>query len=211
MKKVGLYTIVDQAISSAHKWDPLRLAEAYLNGGSKFIQVRMSLAGSGAFLRLCDQVVAAAEPFGAKVIVNDRADLVRMSGAHGVHLGQSDLPVPTIRDLLLLRSIVGLSTHNLSQVTAAVAEKASYIAVGPIFETGTKQTGYSPRGLELVERAVAQQDRPVVAIGGVTLNRVSEIMEAGATGVAVISDLLIGNQPERRVRDYLDCLEDLSK
>ena len=211
MKKVGLYTIVDQALCSAHDWDPVRLAKSILDGGAKFIQLRMCLAGSGAFLQLCDRVVAAAEPFNAKVIVNDRVDLVRMSGSHGVHVGQSDLPLSAVRRLLPGKAIVGLSTHNLSQVTGAQAEKASYIAVGPIFETSTKQTGYSARGVELVKRVVARQDKPVVAIGGITLSRVPEIMGAGAAGVAVISDLLIGNQPERRVRSYLDCLEGLSK
>tara|TARA_Y100000588_G_C14180742_1_gene893559 strand:+ start:690 stop:1325 length:636 start_codon:yes stop_codon:yes gene_type:complete len=211
MKASGLYAIVDQAISSAHSWDPFRLAETYLAGGAKLIQLRMPLADSGSFLRLCDQVVAAAEPFDATVIVNDRADLALISGAHGVHVGQSDMSVQAIRGLLPDGSIVGLSTHNLSQINETARGELSYVAVGPVFETKTKKTGFTAKGLELVKSAVDRQVRPVFAIGGITLDRVPEIIKAGAAGVAVISDLLCGNQPERRVRDYLDCLEDSAK
>ncbi len=88
----------------------------------------------------------------------------------------------------------GLSTHDAQQIDEALAGEATYIAVGPIFGTSTKETGYSARGLELIARA-SGRGKPIVAIGGITLDRVPELVGAGATGIAVISDLLTGNDP----------------
>lgn len=98
-------------------------------------------------------------------------------------------------------AIVGLSTHSASQVVAAVATDATYIAVGPIFATATKDTGYGPRGVELVA-AAARHGRPIVAIGGITLDNAAAVIAAGAAAVAVIGDLLRDGDIEGRVRAY---------
>ena len=103
------------------------------------------------------------------------------------------------------RSLVGLSTHTRSQVDEALAGPAEYIAVGPVFRTATKDTGYEPRGLELV-RYAAGKGKPVVAIGGISIANAHEVIEAGAASIAVISDLLASGDPEGRVREYLDAL-----
>ena len=100
--------------------------------------------------------------------------------------------------------VIGLSTHEVPQIDRALTLPISYLAVGPIFATGTKDTGYGPRGLDLV-RAAAGRGKPVVAIGGITLDTAAQVIEAGATAVAVISDLLIGD-PKDRVRQYLRAL-----
>ncbi len=102
-------------------------------------------------------------------------------------------------------AIVGLSTHTDAQIAAAARTTATYIAVGPIYGTATKDTGYTARGLDLV-RMAATTGRPVVAIGGITLARAPEVLEAGATSVAVISDLLTDGDPELRVRLFLSRL-----
>ena len=98
-----------------------------------------------------------------------------------------------------------LSTHTDVQIAAAARTTATYIAVGPIYGTATKDTGYTARGLDLV-RMAATTGRPVVAIGGITLARAPEVLDAGATSVAVISDLLTDGDPERRVRLFLSRL-----
>ena len=139
---------------------------------------------------------------GAQLIINDRADIARLSGAAGVHVGQDDLSVDEARAVVGADAIVGLSTHDDAQVGAAARTRATYIAVGPVYGTVTKDTGYGARGLELVRRAAAT-GRPVVAIGGITLERAPEVIAAGAASVAVISDLLVGNDPEHRVRQFL--------
>ena len=101
-------------------------------------------------------------------------------------------------------AVVGVSTHDAAQVDAALATSASYVAVGPIFRTGTKETGYEPRGIALIREA-AGRGKPVVAIGGITLDTAAQVIEAGAASVAVISDLMV-DDPEERVRQYLRIL-----
>lgn len=143
------------------------------------------------------------QPFDARVIVNDRVDLARLSGAAGVHVGQDDLSPADARALLGPSAVVGFSTHNIEQIARAAREPVTYIAVGPTFATTTKSTGYVPVGLELVAAAARiAHDRPIVAIGGITLETAPLVLRAGATMVAVIGDLLAGNDPAARVASY---------
>ena len=130
-----------------------------------------------------------------------------MSGAAGVHVGQDDLPPAAARALLGPSAIVGWSTHTTAQIDAARLEPVTYVAVGPVFGTRTKDTGYAAVGPELVAAAAARSGgRPVVAIGGVTLATAPLAIEAGASCVAVISDLLAGGDPAARVRRFVEVL-----
>jgi thiamine-phosphate pyrophosphorylase len=143
------------------------------------------------------------------VLVNDRADIARLAGAGGVHVGQGDLAPAALRELLGSDAIVGLSTHTPEEIARAVREPISYLAIGPVFGTNTKATGYEAVGVERVREAVAAAETaglPVVAIGGITLERAPDIIAAGATSVAVITDLLSTGDPERRVRTFLRLL-----
>ena len=144
----------------------------------------------------------------ASVIVNDRPEIAMLASAAGVHVGQDDMSVAEARALVGKRAIVGLSTHSVEQAMLALDQPVSYIAIGPVFETRTKATGYEAVGLALV-RTVADLARergiPVVAIGGITLDRAPSVLEAGATSVCVISDLLQGD-PLLRTRQYLAAL-----
>lgn len=149
----------------------------------------------------------AAAPYGASIIVNDRVDLALLAGAAGAHVGQEDLPPAATRRLLGPDATVGFSTHTVEQIEAAAEEPISYIAVGPVFGTQTKATGYDAVGLALVAEAVRRsRGRPVVAIGGITLDRAPEVIAAGASSVAVITDLLTGGDPRARVAAYLRAL-----
>jgi thiamine-phosphate pyrophosphorylase len=125
-----------------------------------------------------------------------------MAGAAGVHVGQEDLPVEAVRSIVGAGAIVGLSTHEPWQIDEAARTSASYIAVGPVFATATKDTGYAARGLELVTYA-ARLGRPVVAIGGITVENAARVYAAGASSVAVIGDLLAGPDPEARARAFI--------
>ena len=157
---------------------------------------------------MCEDVVARARPVGAIVIVNDRADLARLSGADGVHLGQDDLEPAAARRIVGDAALIGLSTHTIEQVRAACAAPVDYIAVGPVFGTSTKETGYRSVGTGFVrEAAAAASTKPIVAIGGVTLARARDVIDAGAASVAVISDLLSTGNPEARVREFVQALE----
>jgi thiamine-phosphate pyrophosphorylase len=175
------------------------------------MQIRNKQAASGAFLEICEDVVARAHKAGAIVIVNDRADIAKLSAADGVHVGQDDLDPASARRILGGGSIVGVSTHTAEQVREATTMAVDYIAVGPIFGTSTKDTGYRDVGTAFVSDAaailrLAGCATPIVAIGGITLERAPDLIRAGAASVAVISDLLSTGDPEARVREYLRAL-----
>ena len=201
-----LYAIVDVDVSGRAGWEPVALARAYLSGGARLLQLRAKSLEGGAFLDLADSIVEAARAVRARVIVNDRADIARLASAAGVHVGQEDLDPVAVRRVAGNDSIVGLSTHTEAQIEAAHAEPIDYLAIGPVYTTGTKATGYDAVGLATVTAARARAGtRPVVAIGGITLDTAPRVIEAGAASVAVITDLLT-TDPEARVRQYLVAL-----
>lgn len=178
-----------------------------MDGGARCLQIRAKELPSGAFLDLCDTITAAAAPYEAAVIVNDRSDLALMSHPAGVHVGQDDFPPAQARRLLGEDAIIGVSTHTSAQVETALREPITYLAVGPVFATRTKATGYQAVGLEFVS-AVARMagSVPVVAIGGITLGNASSVIAAGAAAVAVIGDLVAVPDVRGRTRAYLQAL-----
>jgi thiamine-phosphate pyrophosphorylase len=204
----SLYPILDIDFCRLRGLDPLASARACLEGGARLLQVRDKgqAIGSGALLAIVRRMIAAAAGFDAAVIVNDRADIAAIGGAAGVHVGQQDLPVEAVRAIMRRPALVGVSTHTPEQIDEALAGTADYIAVGPIFRTATKETGYEPRGLDLI-RYAAGRGKPVVAIGGVTAENGRAVMEAGAASIAVISEVLSAGDPGHRVRELLRMLD----
>jgi thiamine-phosphate pyrophosphorylase len=200
-----IYPIIDTSLCRDRGYDPVALAEACLRGGARLLQLRAKDDSSASLTALADRIVAAAHALGAKVIINDRADIVRLVQADGVHVGQTDLPIAAVRSIVGPGAIVGLSTHDQRQIDEALVGDASYVAVGPVFSTATKATGYTARGLDLV-RYAAGRGKPIIAIGGITLERSVDVVAAGASALAVISDLLTGSDPETRVRAFVERL-----
>ena len=201
----GFYPIVDIAVCRSHGLEASAVASACLQAGATLLQLRQKHGSTGEFADVAGRVAVTAREHDAALIVNDRADVCRVAGAAGVHVGQDDLPVRVVRRIVGAAAIVGLSTHVETQVDAALTEDVDYVAVGPVFATMTKATGYDERGLGLV-RYAAGRGRPIVAIGGITIDRVPLLAAAGVSSVAVISDLLRGGDPGARTRDYLDAL-----
>jgi thiamine-phosphate pyrophosphorylase len=201
------YPIVDTAACRARGIDPSAFARGLFQSGARFLQLRAKEEKEEhdrGILGLADAVVAVCPP-DSILIINDRADVALMSGASGVHVGQDDLPVEDVRRIGP-NLLVGLSTHTREQVDAAVDSPADYIAVGPVFGTATKDTGYAAVGLALVRYAVSiAAGRPVVAIGGITLEHAPKVVEAGAAAVAVVGDLFAA-PVETRVAQYLKAL-----
>lgn len=203
-----LYPIVDADACAREGRAPLDVARACLSAGATLIQLRCKSWGSGAFLDLAQAVVEESNRAAAAVIVNDRADVAALAGAHGLHIGQDDLAPADARRVLGDEPLLGLSTHTPEQWQAAFTEPICYIAIGPVFATGTKDTGYAAVGLETVARAsaaAAAAGLPTVAIGGITIENAASVIGAGAAAVAVIGDLLKGD-PEARVRAFLRAL-----
>ncbi len=200
-----LYVVCDEEVCAKSGWTTLDFAAACFDGGARLLQVRAKTTASRAFRDTVDAIVRRAEPYGAAVIVNDRADIARLSGARGVHVGQEDLTPTVVRAIVGETALVGLSTHTVDQLHAARAEPVNYIAIGPVYGTTTKETGYNSVGLAMVRTAVdtVHGAAPVVAIGGISLERAPDVLAAGASSVAVITDLLVGNDPTARVHAYL--------
>jgi thiamine-phosphate pyrophosphorylase len=198
---------VDVDLATRAGWTPIDLARAFLDGGATRIQLRAKQLNSSAFLELADAAVRLVRPYDARIIVNDRADIALISAASGVHVGQDDLPAAAARRLLGDGAVIGLSTHTITQVEHAVREPISYVAVGPVFGTRSKETGYQAVGLELVGAAAKLAgELPVVAIGGITLENARSVIDAGAAAVAVISDLLVGDDPRGRTHAFVQRL-----
>ena len=211
--------IVDADVAIRAGWTMVDLASTYLDGGARLLQVRAKQASSAWFLETTSAIVTLAHQAHALVIVNDRADIARLSGADGVHVGQDDLAPAAARAIVGPAAIVGVSTHTPEQIDAVahpahLENPVDYVAIGPVFSTATKVTGYDGIGLDRVRDAAARV-RPrgllLVAIGGITLETAAEVIRAGASTVAVISDLVATGDPSARVRSYLAVLARTSK
>lgn len=202
-----LYAIVDVEVCAERGRDPHDVAQAFLAGGARLLQLRAKSLGGADFLALARAIVAASDAVHAQVIINDRADLALLAGAAGVHVGQEDLSVRDIRRLVGADLLVGLSTHTAAQIEAALQEPISYLAIGPVYATATKATGYEAVGLETVRetaRVAHARGIDVVAIGGITLERVGAVWAAGAMSAAVITDLLTGDEPMARTAAFVE-------
>jgi thiamine-phosphate pyrophosphorylase len=201
-----LYPIVDEGAANLAGHTVPALAEAFLEGGARLLQIRAKLAPSGRFVEQAAAVAALAHPAGALVVVNDRVDVALAAGLRAVHVGQDDVPVAIVRRLLGPEGIIGLSTHTREQVDAALYQPIDYLAVGPIFDTTSKDPGYDAVGLELIAYAASKTGLPIDAIGGITLERARRVLDAGARSAAVIGDLLRTGDPAGRVREWITAL-----
>ena len=183
-----VYALTDVQLSGLSHAEQVELLNL---GGASLIQLREKHEPALEFYEQARAAVAVAERSGVQLIINDRVDVAVAAGAHGVHLGQDDLPPVAARRLLGEGAIVGYSTHNVDQALEAVTLPIDYLAIGPIFPT-TSKTDTSPvlglEGLRAVRRAIGEF--PLVAIGGITHLNARAAIEAGADSVAVISALV---------------------
>jgi thiamine-phosphate pyrophosphorylase len=196
----ALYAILDPDFSSLPLPD---LAETLADAGVKLVQLRDKHATARKVCADSRLLIDRVAGRGVRVVVNDRADIAAMVGASGVHVGQDDLPVEEARKICGNSCWVGVSTHNIEQLRAADLTSADYIAVGPVFQTSTKENPDPVVGLELVRAARKLTRKPLVAIGGITIQSAGAVFRAGADSVAVISDLVAALDPGQRAREYL--------
>jgi thiamine-phosphate diphosphorylase len=181
-----LYAITDRRLAGCGAEENV---SRLLSAGVRLIQLRDKEATARELLDSARSCLALTRHAGALLIVNDRVDVALAAGADGVHLGQDDLSVEDARRLLGPGRIIGISTHSMLQFELALKTPATYVAIGPIFSTETKQAAEAPVGLQLLAAARRAADRPVVAIGGISIERAKSVYEAGADSVAVISGL----------------------
>jgi thiamine-phosphate pyrophosphorylase len=195
-----LYAILDASLTPA---PAVEIAKQLAAAGVSLIQLRDKHSPAA---RMCEQaraLLTALAPHGARLIVNDRPDIATIVGAGGVHVGQDDLPVEAARAICGPQRWVGVSTHNLAQLREAAATSADYIAFGPIFPTASKKNPDPVVGLELLREARELTRKPLVAIGGITIESAADVFRAGADSIAVIRDLVCAPDPAAHAREYL--------
>lgn len=187
-KEFPIYGITAEAMSNGR--DNMTVVKAMLEAGIKFIQYREKEKTGLARYEECLKLKKLVHEYNAAFIIDDFVDLAIAVDADGVHIGQDDLPVPAVRKLLGPDKIIGLSTHSPEQLEKAneIADLIDYIGCGPVYATNTKKTAV-PVGLEYVKYATEHAKMPFVAIGGIKEHNIHEVYNAGATTIAVVSDI----------------------
>jgi thiamine-phosphate pyrophosphorylase len=164
----------------------LPLIEEAVQAGIDLIQIREKDLPTRALLQLVAGAVAAARGSGTRIVVNDRLDVALAAGADGVHLGTLSMPAQTVREKVSEGFLVGVSCHSGQEVLAAEDARADYVLLGPIFETPSKMAYGPPLGLDVLGETAAAAQVPVLALGGISVERVRACLDAGATGIAGI-------------------------
>ena len=207
-----LYAILDTAVSPA--LPPEAVLEALLRAGVRVIQYRHKDAFRRSHFEQCAALARRTHQAGGAFLINDRADVADLCGADGVHLGQEDVSPETARRFLGTSPLIGYSTHTLDQARRAAAMPVDYIAIGPVFPTTTKENPDPVVGLSLLAEIRALTKKPLVAIGGITMDNAPAVLAAGADAVAVIRDLLAAPdlaELEARTRQFLNALKRIQK
>jgi thiamine-phosphate pyrophosphorylase len=202
-----LYPILDAATLDQLGLDLTAAAAAILEGGAKILQLRHKGHFSRELFTKATAIGALCREAGAIWIVDDRADMAKLLEA-GVHLGQDDLPAQYARELLGEGPIIGFSTHNREQLEAALSEPVDYLALGPIFETGSKAKPDPVVGVDRLREWRTLTSKPLVAIGGITRRNAIDVLRAGADSVAVIGDLYPRPLPTNSARSLRERIEE---
>lgn len=197
-----IYPITDKRL--ANRRTHLSILRELVRGGAKLVQVRDKTTPLSELLQDLKRCVDFAASRGITLLVNDRCDLALSAGAAGVHLGQEDLPPAAARAILGPESIIGFSAHSLEQVRRSRNLPIHYIGFGPVYETSTKEDPQPAVGLKALARACRESPVPVVAIGGMGLERIREVQDAGAASIAVISALMKAENLARQMERFLE-------
>ena len=207
LRQAPLYAILDSGLQ--RNLVPMEFAVALLDAGVRVLQYRHKQRWGRASFELCCALAVRVHQAGGIFIVNDRADVAALCGADGVHIGQDDLPPEKARAFLGAGKLIGYSTHSRDQAAEADSLPVDYIAIGPVFPTMTKENPDPVVGLEMVRAVREITAKPLVAIGGITLENAPPVVAAGADAVAIISDLACGDVVAR-VRQFLSAVPTLN-
>ena len=197
-----LYAIID--LGYVERGDAARIVEQMIEGGVDLIQLRGKNKSIGELVDLAAELHELTAKSSIPLIVNDYAEVARRVPVEGVHVGQDDDPVEIVRQKAAHDILVGKSTHSLEQARAAQREGADYIGFGPIFATPTKPD-YAPIGLENIRRVHEEVNLPIFCIGGINIDTLQSVLDAGAKRVVMVSALLKAHS----VVDYARCATDM--
>lgn len=199
----SLYLITDRAAAPR---PPVDVVEECLAAGLRAVQLREKDLEARNLLALADTLREATRRHGARLIVNDRADVALAAGADGVQRTHASLPVTALREITPPGFLVGASVHSEAEAREAAAQGADFIVFGPVYDTASKRRYGPPQGLAALETVTRAVDRPVLAVGGLTPERVPEVLAAGAAGVAVIGAIYAAARPADATKAFLDAL-----
>ena len=204
LHRIGLYVLISSSIATKSVKETARLV---IDGGADAIQLREKTISDSEFISLAGEVREIATRSGTLLIINDRVHVARKINADGVHLGQQDMSVLEARDIIGNEKIIGVSTHSIIQARQAQKDGADYIAIGPIYPTRTK--GYEPSiGIEIIQKISGAVNIPIIAIGAITLENLEEVLQAGASRIAVCSAIISAQDilsTTRQFKDKLSC------
>ena len=204
------YPIVDTALLAQAGIAPAEMTRVLAGAGVGIAQFRHKDSYTRDMLTVAEETSAILQEAGVRCIINDRADIARILHADGVHLGQRDLSPRDVRGIVGNSMTIGLSAHNEEQLRAADSLPADYLAIGPIFATSSKRNPDPVVGIEQLARLRSLTKKPLVAIGGITRDNAREVIEAGADSVAVISDIIAPDLPER-LAEWMELLGRLAR
>jgi len=210
MKLPRVYPILDTESLEARGIPLETAAAAFLEAGAGILQIRHKSHWSRAHFAAAQAVSRLCREHGADLVINDRADFAMLLHA-GLHVGQDDLSPRDARKLIGSDSILGFSSHNLGQLCAAGGEPVDYVALGPIFSTASKRQPDPVVGVAELRRCRALVDKPLVAIGGITLDNAREVLEAGADSLAIIAGLLPPAPSAQSLRQRMEQWQQLVK
>lgn len=179
----------------------LETVAAAVQGGVTLVQLREKNAATGVFVALALKLKTMLDAHNIPLLINDRLDVALACGAHGVHLGQDDMPLALARQILGPDKIIGISAGNVAEALAAQKGGADYLGVGAIYATPTKADAGTPLGPEGLRAITARVDLPVVAIGGMKAHNTALMRQNGARGVAVVSGIMAAADPARAARE----------
>jgi thiamine-phosphate pyrophosphorylase len=200
-----LYLVTDRALCGHRTVEEVVLMA--LRGGVACIQLREKDLSTRAFVEEAQRIKAIMAPFRAFLIINDRIDVALAVGAHGVHIGQRDMPCEIARKLLGPRAMIGLSVETWEDVERARTLDVDYLGVSPVFKTPTKTDTKGHWGLEGLNRIRAATSRPLVAIGGLNASTAADVIRAGADGVAVVSAICAADDPYQAALELHDIIQ----
>lgn len=195
----GVYVIT--ATNNSNGYTHFQLAKMALKGGARYIQLRDKQLEARELMSLGNEIRDLCDEYDAKLIINDRIDLAYATDAHGVHLGQQDLPIKIARQILGPGKIIGGSASTLQEAKAVETEGADYCGFGHIYSTSTKEKSYAPRGIETLREIVRSLSIPVFAIGGINLQNAEPVVESGVSGIAVSSAVCATKAPDKSTRE----------
>lgn len=196
-----LYVVTDRQLTGGR---PLRLVvEAALRGGARAVQLREKDLPPRELYPLALEMRQLTQAYGARLLINDRADVALAVNADGVHLTTTSLPASIARQVLGPRRLIGVSTHTRAEAQAAVEEGADFVVFGPVFFTPSKAPYGQPVGLDALRAVRAVVKSPILAIGGIKPTNLDQVLAAGADGIAVISAIISADDPTAATQDLL--------